>query len=370
MTFKRRSPKEMISSIGDVTADRRYHYCKHCQQGVTPLDAWAGFQADHLTPYGRRLIVLAGSDHSFDRARDRLWRMCRVRVSDQTVRRACESSGEQAQAYLDRSSDAMSKVRKAEGQVEVLIDGAKVNTTEGWREIRGVLAAKRASGPPADLHHWDDRVLPEPDATWAYARIANAEGIGQDLARAAERLDLGLGQDVSALADGAAWIWKQFKAHLPEHEPVLDVYHLLEHLHAAGRALHGEGEAAQRWAEKQRAALFRQGPHRYLKKHLLPMLKKQRQADGEPEHAKTLRALFVYLWPHRGRMKYRDRLRRGLPIGSGQVEGLCKNTLNQRLRKNSPRWRPENADRMAALACLHRSDLWDAFWTSGRQRAA
>lgn len=64
-------------------------------------------------------------------------------------------------------------------------------------------------------------------------------------------------------------------------------------------------------------ALFRKRPHHYLKKRLLPMLKKQRQADGDREQAQALRALFVYLWPHRGRMKYRDRLRRGLPIGSG-----------------------------------------------------
>lgn len=186
----------------------------------------------------------------------------------------------------------------------------------------------------------------------------------------AKRLKLGQGQGISALADGAPWIWKQFKTQLPEHEGVLDVYHMLEHLHEAGRALHGEGEAAQAWAEKQRAALFRDGPHRYLKKRLLPMLKKQRQPEGDPAHAKALRALFIYLWPHRGRMRYRDRLRRGLPIGSGQVEGMCKNTLNKRLRKNNPRWRIENADRIAALACLHRSDLWDDFWCSDYRPAA
>jgi len=36
-------------------------------------------------------------------------------------------------------------------------------------------------------------------------------------------------------------------------------------------------------------------------------------------------------------MRYRDRLRRGLPTGSGQIEGVCKNTLNRRLRLNNPR---------------------------------
>ena len=212
--------------------------------------------------------------------------------------------------------------------------------------------------------------MPEPAARWSWAGVADAQQVGEQLHAMADRLGLGLGEQVSALADGAAWIWNQFKQHLPEHEGVLDIYHLLEHLHAAGRALHGEGKQAQRWAEQQRAALFRQGPRPYLLKRLLPLARRYRREQPDGDGAQALRALLTYLWPHRGRLRYRDRLRRGLPIGSGQVEGVCKNTLNARLRKNSPRWRVENADRMAALACLHHSQQWDRFWITQLQPAA
>lgn len=334
------------------------------------MDDWAGLDATHLTPRGRRLIVLAGSDHSFDKASDRLWRMCGVRVSDQTVRRACESSGEQAKAYLEQSAAAAQPVRAASGRVECSLDGAKVNTTAGWREIRAVVICKREPGEPADLEQWADRVLPEPTARWSWAGIADARQVGEQLHSMADRLQLGRGEQVSALADGAAWIWGQFKQHLPDHEGTLDVFHLLEHLHAAGRALHGEGETARCWAEQQRAALFQQGPRRYLLEQLLPLTRQHRHTQPDGAAAKALRALLTYLWPHRGRLRYCDRLRRGLPIGSGQIEGVCKNTLNARLRKNSPRWRVENADRMAALACLHHSQQWDRFWTYQVQAAA
>jgi hypothetical protein len=50
-------------------------------------------------------------------------------------------------------------------------------------------------------------------------------------------------------------------------------------------------------------------------------------------------------------------------VAPGQIEGVCKNTLNRRLRKNSPRWRPERANHMAALCCLHASDQWETFWS-------
>jgi len=244
-----------------------------------------------------------------------------------------------------------------------------------WAGVRSAsggaaVVCKREPGKPADLKHWDDRVLPEPAASWSWAGIVDAKQTGEQLRSMTDRLSLGRGEGVSALADGAAWIWKQLDTHLPEHEGVLDVYHLLEHLHAAGRALHGEGDDAQRFAERQRATLFRLGPRRYLLKHLLPLVKQHRREHPGGATAKALRQLLGYLWPHRGRLGYRDRLRRGLPIGSGQVEGVCKNTLNRRLRLNNARWRVENADRMAALSCLHHSRQWDRFWTQQPNAAA
>lgn len=307
-------------------------------------------------------MVLAGSDHSFDLASDRLWRMCGVRVSDQTVRRACEQAGERAKTYLEQAPASATPVAQAKGQAACTLDGAKVNTTEGWREVRAVVMCRREAGEPADLRHWDDRVLPAPTANWSWAGVADSEQTGERLGSMADRLGLGRGERVSAVADGAAWIWKQLDTHLPEHEGVLDVYHLLEHLHAAGRALHGEGEDARRWAEHQRAALFRYGARCYLHQHLLPLAKQYRREQRGSAAAEALRQLLGYLWPHRGRLRGRDRLRRGLPIGSGQIEGVCKHTLNRRLRRNNPRWRVENVDRMAALNCLHHSQQWNRFW--------
>jgi len=368
--FKRWSVKALISVVGDVTVARRYHYCRSCRLGFVPMDAWAGLDETCLTPRGRQLVVLAGSDQSFDQASDRLRRMCGVRVSDQTVRRACQTSGRRAKAYLEQSRTAADVVTQAEGQIECSLDGAKVNTTAGWREIRAVMMCKRQPGESAGLRQWDRRFLPEPEASWAWAAIADAEQTGQQLRSMADRLKLDHGQGVSALADGAPWIWKQCQHHLPEHEGTLDVYHLLEHLHATGRAIHGEGADAERWAEKQRAALFRDGPRRYLLKHLLPLVRTERRTHPASPAAEALRRLLGYLWPHRGRMAYRDRLRRGLPIGSGQIEGVCKNTLNRRLRLNNARWQPPNVDTMAALRCLHHSHQWDTFWSNSNHAAA
>lgn len=357
--------KTLISCVGDAWVDRRYRYCTRCRRGMAGFDAWAGLKRDSLTPRGRRMAVLAGSKMSFDASSDHLRDLCGLRISDQTIRRACDGVGREAKAYLEESRVAVEAVAQVHGRQarECTMDGAKVNTVEGWREIRGVVACRREPGEPASVRQWKKRNLPKPAARLAWAAIADSEQVGAKVQGMADRLGWDLGRGVSVLGDGIPWIWKQSRQHLPEHEGCLDIWHLMEHLHAAGRALHGEGDPAKRWAELQRALIFRHGSMKYFKRRLAPQVNAHRRADPGGEKARALRSLLLYLWKHRGRMNYRDRLRRGLPIGSGQIEGVCKNTLNRRLRKNSPRWRPERANHMAALCCLHTSNQWDPFWS-------
>ena len=71
-----------------------------------------------------------------------------------------------------------------------------------------------------------------------------------------------------------------------------------------------------------------------------------------------------YLSENRDSLWYRTRLAEGLPIGSGLVEGTCKNVIGKRLKLNNPRWRVRRAENMAALRCLHYSKLWEPYWAS------
>ena len=50
---------------------------------------------------------------------------------------------------------------KAPGDPEIYSDGLKVNTTQGWREMRLNLLQKRKRADPAAPEQWRDRVLPE-----------------------------------------------------------------------------------------------------------------------------------------------------------------------------------------------------------------
>jgi len=347
-----------VTTVGDVEVVRRYYTCRHCRAKQMPWDMWAGTGQDHLSSQVRRMAVLAGSSWSFDVASDRLWELCGVRISDETIRQVTEEAGDDAQQWLRESSSPAETLRKALGNGEFYTDGTSVNTRQGWREMRLSVWAKRPAGEPAEPSQWDSRSLPKPTARWICAGMASSEELGPQWARMADRTGLSDGLGVSVLADGAKWIWKQVAEHLPRSECVVDVFHVSEHLHACGRSLYGDQTVeARQWADDRLNTLLASGPMALLRE-----LEEARTETADEAKHKALDGLLAYLKPNIDGLWYRDRLRRGLPIGSGMVEGACKTVVDRRLKCNGARWEVPNADRMAALCCLLYSKQWEAYW--------
>lgn len=140
----------------------------------------------------------------------------------------------------------------------------------------------------------------------------------------AGRLGLSDATSVSVIADGAKWIWNQAADHLPGATGVLDIYHASEHLWGAAREQFGEGTAqARAWVDTRRATLLRSGAGGLL-------------AELEGEQWSRLRGYFE---PHRDHTGYASRLAEGRVIGSGLVEGACKQVVCRRLKQTGVRWK-------------------------------
>jgi hypothetical protein len=135
------------------------------------------------------------------------------------------------------------------------------------------------------------------------------------------------------------------------------VFHVSEHLHDCGKSLLGDGPAARAWADERRAHLLNSDGAGLIRRP-----EAERDAQGDTARRAAVGRLLGYLADNRDGMWYRDRLARGLPIGTGLVEGACKNALHARLRLNSARWRIRRAERVGALRCLDYSGQWDAYW--------
>jgi hypothetical protein len=344
--------------VGEIDLSRRYYKCGTCGASCLPLDQWSGLMAGMSTPAARRMLSLAGMSWSFDTASDRLFELCLLKVSNDTIRVVSEAEGKAAQQWIAKSDRPGELFKQGKGEQEFYTDGVTVNTTEGWRDLRLNVMDKRESALPATVDQWKDRVLPQPSVRIAWASLAACEQQGRAWKQMGRTLGVIDDDTLSVLADGAKWIWDQAALCWTKAQWVLDVFHVSQHIHDCGKILFGEMSAQTRpWSAAQLQSLIEHGPVQYLKD-----LKELRAIHTDAEKIKAIASLLGYLEPNVDSLWYRQRLAAGRPIGTGLIEGGCKTIVSNRLKLNSARWTPKHAEQMAALRCLDYSGLWSDFW--------
>ena len=364
MSYRGVMVKTFLTSVGNVTVERRYYASRDCDCTSVPWDLWAGIPQGHkLTLQARRMVTLAGSECSFDSASMKLRELCDLQISNDVIRRVCNQEGEEAKQWLKETNEPAERMAKAQGEVEFYTDGVQVNTVGGWRELRVSVFAKREAAAAATPEQWDERMLEKPQVRVARAAIAASYRIGASWEQMLVQLGLGNTPRLSVLGDGAKWIWdevaKRFKL-VQNVEWVVDVYHVGEHIYECGQKMFGaKSPEAKRWGEFHLEDLIgMEGPK------FIESLRAEQMAAVDQPKRDALDGLINYLTDNADSLWYRTRLAEGLPIGSGLVEGTCKNMIGKRLKQNSPRWRIQRAENIAALRCLHYSDLWAAYWDS------
>jgi hypothetical protein len=346
-----------MTAVGLITLARVYFCCSPC--------ATSGYHADNLlgldgflSKQARRILCFIATNNSFAWTRDILEQACGWSVCDELIRHICYREGSRIEQWLDFTEKPYQVFCDAQGHVEVEIDAAKVNTTDGWRDVKICIFAKREPGEKATPEQWAKRDLPAPEARMAFARIEEAEDFGPRCADWAQRLQVIDTNQVSVLADGAEWIWNLSAKHFPGAFEVLDVYHGLERLGTAARQIHTEGDKAQTWQDDALMELLRDGWA-----GLCDKVAKTFQEQGEAAREAT-EGLIGYFAKYTGRLNYCLRLYTGRTIGSGMVEGAAKNMIGKRLKQTKALWKVKNVERMAVLCTSHYSETRPLYWTA------
>lgn len=261
--------------------------CRTCGARAHALDERLGVQG-FLTPDARRLFCPAGAERSFEGAARQPREFSGLIACDDTVRKACDRHGGLMRARQREDPEADRAFAQAGGDVELQTDGTSVDTVDGWRETRLSAFAERQRGEPVtDLDAWPGERPPAPEARVASAGLKTSEGLGPRWRRAAARLGIKRTASITVPADGAGWIWNQVARSLSGAGGVLDFYHLVGHVTAAGSTLHGEATtAAGAWAGRVRRGSLGSGVEATL--------------AGLKAGPEAVDALIAYLEPHAG----------------------------------------------------------------------
>ena len=355
--LKGRKRRTVVTALGPITL-HRHHVWSAADGGLFPADATLGVDG-FLTRQATRLATLAGVDHSFARAQQVLAEMCGWAVDDEVIRRVTHAEARRVARERPTQADAATFAR-ASGEVEVLIDAGKVNTVDGWRDVKVGVFLKRMPGESATPDRWDQRELPAPTVRTTVAAIEGCERFGDRLRAESDRLGVTAWPTVSVLGDGAEWIWNRAGLVWPQASQVLDVYHLLEHVSDAAKAVWGsDASAIDRHATAGREAVLAEGYaglQRWVGEAIAAV-----PLGASPD---PLIELAAYAAPHARRMAYAERLATGRSIGSGAVEGAIKQLVNLRFKRTGARWRVEHVGPLVELRAVSRTPSWNALWVA------
>ena len=357
-----RKRKTILTFYNGLKIFRRRRSCDSCKSSSFPVDTILGLPKRYSDGLKERLAHNIGSA-SYRSVADTLKSYLGIHLSPTTIGNIADETADEMQVRLQKNTDVRKEFQKAKGEKVFLTDGTFINTrnAEGeqeYREVKIAIVAKQECGDSATPEEWESRELPEPTVTYAVAAIEEKEKF-QERVQEMRRF-LGIGSVTSALADGAAWIWLLIFAVFGRVRECLDIYHALERVSACGKALYGSGATFTEWLDRMRLVLLSEGFVGI--KRELDLLKVG--LEPKSEECEAIDSLLEYLVKHSERLDYAARLASGRAIGSGMVEGACKNLIGKRLKQTKACWRVERANKIAIICSILYSDQWEKAWNN------
>ena len=214
----------------------------------------------------------------------------------------------------------------------------------------------------SDQDRSDSKPKPQNKLTWG----SLTEGPEKTVARLKKSVDQRMpqGNELVCILDGERSLWALVYAYFRSAFFVLDIFHVLEHLGKAALCFYDQGCPQAREFVTERLRMLLQGKAGRMIGGLKQMLSKH---DLSGDKKLSLEQVIGYLERNRKHMRYEICLARGYPIGSGVIEGACRNLINDRLELTGMSWTLQGAESVMRLRAVHINKDWHAFWTYRRQ---
>ena len=215
----------------------------------------------------------------------------------------------------------------------------------GWREARLSLARR-----------------PESVTARYRATMGGVSEAGDQLKACFDEAGGGTSTRLHCVGDAAAWIINQVERRFcGQASYLIDYFHVSEYLSAAAEEL--AGEKKQEWLKTQQEKM--------KDNRVSEVIRTLRRAVRSGEGGESAVGVCErYITNHEQYFDYKDALERGLPIGSGEVEGGHRWIIQKRLKLSGAWWKEENAEKMLALRVVRANDEWQSYWNEVRQAAA
>jgi hypothetical protein len=188
---------------------------------------------------------------------------------------------------------------------------------------------------------------PHPCNKVIQATLEGKETAMQRLKKEIEKRDPKKEKQCVALVDGEHKLRELFKTYLSWFTIIIDIYHVMEYLWKGAHVFHKEGtEEASSWMTDKLTKLLL-GKVEWVITELKGLLSSL--PSGKQD---SLQKVITYLENGKKFMRYDLYLAKGYPIGSGVVEGACKNLVKDRMEQCGMRWTLAGAEAILSMRSI------------------
>lgn len=238
----------------------------------------------------------------------------------------------------------------------------------GWKECKVGVVVRCLPGRVKPDGEYEP---PQTLVQTCVATMADVHGFGPKLRAEADRKGLARAERVAAVSDwghGLPGMWEREFGDV-EMTFITDFAHVNERLSASAKAVLGEGAGSVALHKRWEGLLY-DGKSGELLKELTSRAEEQAPRPGRPSDlpegtpGRILWAHVFYIEERRDTMRYPEYRAAGLPMGSGQVEAMCK-VIGNRMKAASKRWKPvTGSEAMANLIAARASGdgRWERRW--------
>lgn len=349
MRFVNHRQRNIHTVFGWIRIKRAYYHCPECGTSFVPYDQASGLGSEQISPAMAKACCLLAVDDSYAQSSRKVEAFTGQKVSANTIEQVVHQAGRVAQEDQNRQLNEFFEHKKIPGsqanpeRLYVAVDGTTAHETDGWHEVK-----------VASIYWENERF--ERDKRYV-GRLDNSETFGWHVWLEACRCGFREAKEVVYIGDGAPWIRSEYYRHFGRATFIIDWFHASEYTWDCGKKLFGEGtKTTEKWVEKRLDWLW-DGWTKKLLDDLREQRKKYRATKRE-----AIDTLIRYVSANEEEMRYDLFRTKGYDIGSGAVEGACKNVVGKRLKQSGMIWTRLGSSSVLALRTYWLNDRWEQLW--------
>jgi hypothetical protein len=353
---------ELLTTLGRINYTRAYTQKTDCNGKTVrefPLDKALGI-THGCTVAMASLMTWAGASYaSYEKASESFMRFSGVDVSGRRIHRLVNAVSVAQTKWISSRKTQDEKVDILNIQADMTGIRMRAEDLHGVKGQSGADPKKcqiKVGAIFRQQKNSQGEIQRVYNSTTHVATFSDVSKFSQMLLNEAKKRGYYNAETVVFTSDGAEWIWKMAEDRFKGCVQIVDFYHAAEHLSKLCAIVEPDENKFRKFFHARKLILRDYGVDSTIEYFTKAALNHCKESE--------IKAELHYFITNQTRMQYKTFKEKHYFIGSGVIEGTCKNLVNQRTDLGGQRWLKKYALNVINIRAAVQDNLHDSYWQS------